>query len=181
MGALALLFVLPLVGCSPNEVRGTYDVEIEIAGVSTSFKGTLILAAEFLDIPPIPETERAQLAGWLGNNSLDANSCFILESLSNTGEASAIVQIFETRLHGDEITLPVEILRTPGLRIEIVDLKFFANTTGGEIVLFDRDQPRTGRIGGVRSGAPSARRCQEEFETFHANLRASMSMLKPSQ
>ncbi len=172
---MTLLCMLVLPACSPTEVRGTYDVEIDIMGVPTTLKGTLILAAEFLDIPPIADSERAQLTEWFGGDTLDANSCFILESPSDAEGSSIIVQIFETRLIGNEIALPIEIFHTPTIRIEIVDLKFFANTTGGEVVLYDRDQKREGLIGGVRLGAPSATRCQEELEIFRANLRESIS------
>jgi hypothetical protein len=172
---VAVLCILALPGCTPREVPGTYDVEIEIMGVPTTLKGTLILAAEFLEIPPLAETERAQFAEWFAGDTLDANSCFILESPSNSEDASTIVQVFETRMRGNEIALPIEIFHTPTHRIEIVDLKFFANTTGGEVVLYDRDQQREGRIGGVRLGAPSAARCQEGLEAFRAELRASIS------
>jgi hypothetical protein len=173
--AVLVLCILTLPGCSPREVPGTYEVEIEIMGVPTTLKGTLILAAEFLEIPPLAETERAQFAEWFVDNTLDANSCFILESTSNSEDASTIVQVFETRLRGNEIALPIEIFHTPTHRIEIVDLKFFANTTGGDVILYDGDQQREGRIGGVRSGAPSAARCQEGLEAFRAELRASVS------
>ena len=175
LGVISLLWVLTLPGCSQTDVPGTYDVEIEIIGVPATLTGTLILDAESLDIPPISEAERAQLSEWFGDDTLDANSCFILEPLSKAEDASTIVRVFEARLHDNEISLPIEIFHTPDLRIEIVDLKFFANTTGGEVILHDRGQERRGRVGGVRSGAPSARRCQEELESFRASLRASMS------
>lgn len=172
--AVAAFFILALPACSPSEVRGTYDVEIEFAGVPTTLKGTLILSAGFLDIPPLAMDERAELTDWLASDTLDANSCFILRSPSAAGGTSGIVRVFGTQMRGKEIALPIEIYRTPSQRIEIVDLKFFANTTGGEVLLYDRDRQREGRIGGVRTGAPSAEQCQEELETFRAELRASM-------
>lgn len=175
MWTAAVIFIMALPGCSPSEVRGTYDVEIEIRGIPTTLKGKLILAAEFLDIPPLADFERAQLGEWFGSDTINANSCFILESPSNSEDTSTLVQVFETRLRGNEIVLPIEIFRTPTQRIEIVDLKFFANATGGEVVLYDRDRQREGRIGGVRTGAPSAQRCQEGLEAFRADLRASIS------
>lgn len=168
------VFLLSLAGCSDTEIRGSYDVEVDIAGIGTSLDGVLILAAEFLDIPPLEDEERAIFGDWFVSDTIDANSCFILESASRGEEATKIVRVFETRLRGNEIVLPIEIFRTPSNSIEIVDLKFFANTTGGSVVFHDRDRQREGRIRGVRSGPPSAAKCLEELETFRADLRESI-------
>jgi len=170
---MATACILTLPGCSPSELRGTYDVEIQIAGVSTTLEGTLILSAGSLDVPPLSDDERAGLSELFASESLDANSCFILDSPRSPDNSLSIVRVFETRRRGNEIDLPIEIYRTPSQRIEIVDLKFFANTMGGEVVFYDRDQQREGRIGGVRSGSPSAQQCLERLEAFRASLKAS--------
>lgn len=172
--AASFVFLLSLAGCSDTEIRGSYDVEVDIAGIGTSLDGVLILAAEFLDIPPLEDEERAIFGDWFVSDTIDANSCFILESASRGEEATKIVRVFETRLRGNEIVLPIEIFRTPSNSIEIVALKFFANTTGGSVVFHDRDRQREGRIRGVRSGPPSAAKCLEELEAFRADLRESI-------
>lgn len=166
--------VLTLPGCSPTEIRGSYDVKIEMAGIATPLNGTLILAAGILDVPPLTTDERARLSGWFASDTLDANSCFILNSPSAEKNATRIVRVFETQMRGAEIVLPIEIYRTPSQQIEIIDLKFFAKTIGGEIVLHDREQQRGGRIGGTRSGPPSVHRCLEALEIFRTDLRASL-------
>jgi len=173
--SIVALCILVFSGCSPSEIGGTYDVEIKLAGFPTTLNGTLVLFAGMLDIPPLADYERAALGDWFISDTLDANSCFILESPSTTGTISQVVRVFEASIQGNEIAVPLEIYRTPAQRIEIIDLKFFANATGGEVVLYDQDEQREGRIGGVRSSSPSAQRCQDGLEDFRAALRASVS------
>lgn len=171
---LTICCTLALAGCSPQEIRGSYDVQIEIAGIAAPLDGALILIAGVLDAPPLAEDERAMLSDWFASDTLDADSCFILDSPSTAEDATNIVRVFETRLRGAEIVLPIEIYRTPSQRIEIVDLKFFANTIGGEIVLHDGKQQREGRLSGIRSGPPSAQQCLLALESFRSDLRASL-------
>ena len=172
--ATAATFVLSLQGCSRSEIRGTYDVELEIAGVGTTLEGTLILATGNLDIPSLSDEDRAKLGEWFVSDTIDANSCFILESPRRSDDASNIVRVFETRLRNNEVVLPVEIYRTPNQYIEIVSLQFFANATGGDVVLYDQEGSRMGRIHGFRSGSPDIRRCLEDLEEFRTELRRSI-------
>ncbi|HIF94703.1 MAG TPA: hypothetical protein EYQ60_16505 [Myxococcales bacterium] len=162
-----------LQGCSPSEIRGTYDVEIQIAGSPTILDGTLVLGSEFLDIPPLDNQERLAFGDWLISDSVDKNSCFILAPISGNKDEPNIVQVFEIHLQGDAISLPIEIVRMPPLRIQIVRLQFFANAMGGELIVHLSDQKREGRISGVRSDLPSAQRCLDEFETFREMLETS--------
>jgi hypothetical protein len=48
-----------LQGCMQSETRGTYRVEIEIAGVAAPIEGTLILSTSALDVPPPTDADRA--------------------------------------------------------------------------------------------------------------------------
>ena len=170
-GIFTSAFVLS--SCSPPEIHGSYDVEIEIVGVSEILSGTMILRTGLLDVPPLGAEERSAFGDWMAEESVDSNSCFILAPISGSEEAPHIVQIFETRLEGGEISLPIELIRMPPLRIKVVRMQFFANAVAGEVLFSVRDQEHEGRITGVRSGPPSAQRCLEEYAGFRANLRGS--------
>ena len=164
-----------LQGCTQSEVRGTYDVEIEIARVAAPIEGTLIISTAMLDVPSPTAEDRASLGEWFSDETSEANSCFILHTGSGNDPVPQNVRVFGTRIRENEIELPIEIYRTPVQHIEIVDLQFFANAIGGEVVLHDRGQQRPGRIHGFRSGAPTAQRCLDDLVTFRANLRSSLS------
>ena len=168
--AALILCATFLQGCSPSEIRGTYDVEIQIAGSPTILDGTLVLGADVLDIPPLDNQERLAFGDWLISDSADVNSCFILAPISGEKDEPNIVQVFEMRLQGDEISLPIEIVRMPPLRIQVVQLQFFANAIGGELIVHLGDQEREGRISGIRSNPPSGQRCLIEFEAFREML-----------
>jgi hypothetical protein len=168
---IACAFILS--GCSPDEIRGTYDVEIQIAGSSATLDGTLILGAAFLDVPPLDNQERSAFGDWLISDSVDANYCFILAPISGGNDDPNIVQIFEMRQKGGEVSLPIEIVRMPPLRIEVVALKFFANAIGGELIVYVGDQEREGRISGSRSDPPNAEQCLREFAAFREMLRTA--------
>ena len=163
-----------LQGCSQTEVRGTYDVEIEILRATAAIEGTLILSTGILDVPILTEEDRTTLGDWLESDTIDANSCFVIHGGPGAEQTPQNVRIFDARIRSNEVSLPIEIYRTPIQRIEIVSLQFFANTIGGEVVLHDRGQQRAGRIHGVRSGPPTPQTCLDDFETFRVHLRNSL-------
>jgi hypothetical protein len=164
--------ILLLLGCRQSEIRGTYDVEIEIARAVAGIEGTLVLSAGVLDVPALTNEERADGGSdWFESDTIDANSCFVLHGGSTAEQTPQSVRIFEARLRGSEIVLPIEIYRSPVQSIEIVSLQFFADTIGGDVVLHDGGRELTGQIHGVRSGAPSAQKCLDELELFRAMLR----------
>jgi hypothetical protein len=167
--------ILLLQGCMQSEIQGTYDVEIEIERVATPIAGTLIVSTAMLDLPPLTQEDRNTLGEWLGGDTADSNSCFIMHADSDGEDIPQNVRVFDARIRGSEVEMPIEIYRTPVQRIEIVSLEFFANTLAGDIILHDRDERRSGRIHGIRSGPPTPQRCQDDLVTFRAVLRSSLT------
>ena len=167
--------ILLLQGCTQTEIRGTYDVEIEFVGVTDPIEGTLIFSARSLDVPSLSEEERNSAGDWFESDTINANSCFVLHTGSDAEQTPQNVRVFDARIRGSELTLPIEIYRTPVQHIEIVRLQFFANTMGGEVVFHDRGQQRPGRIHGVRSGSPTPQRCLDDLGAFRANLTRSLA------
>ena len=167
--------VMLLYGCTQSEIRGTYDVEIEIVQTAAAIKGTLILSTGFLDVPSLTEEDRAIAGDWFDGDTTDANSCFVFQGDSGVDESPQSVRVFDVEIRGNDVTLPIEIFRTPAQSIEIVRLQFFANTIGGEVVLYDRGQQRAGRIHGVRSGSATPQQCLDDLEIFRSNLRSSLA------
>lgn len=167
--------ILFLQGCRQSEIRGTYDVEIDIAESVAGIEGTLILSAGILDVPSLTDEERATGGDWLESDTINSNSCFILYGSSDVEQPPQSVRIFDARLRGSEVVLPIEIYRSPVQSIEIVSLQFFADTIGGDVVLHDRGRRLAGRIHGVRSGSPSPQKCLDDLEVFRAMLRSPLS------
>jgi hypothetical protein len=171
----AMTWLLLLQGCTQSEVKGTYDVEIEIVRATAAIGGTLILSTGILDVPALTDEERATAGDWLESDTIDANSCFVLQGGTSEERMPQNVRVFDARIRNNEVGLPIEIYRTPLQRIEIISLQFFADTIGGEVVLHDRGQQRPGRIHGVRSGSPTPQRCIDDLEIFRVNLRNSLA------
>ena len=167
--------ILLLPGCMQSEIQGTYDVEIEIERVRAPIAGTLVVSTAILDLPPPTQEDRASLGEWLEGDTIDANSCFVLHAGPGSEEIPQNVRIFDARIRGSEVEMPIEIYRTPVQRIEIVSLEFFANAIGGDLVLHDRGEQRPGRIHGIRSGSPTPQRCLDDLVTFRANLRNTLT------
>jgi hypothetical protein len=166
--------IMLLQGCTQSELRGTYDVEIEIAGAAAPIEGTLILSTGILDVPSLTEEDRAIAGDWFQSDTIDANSCFVFHGGSDAGQSPQSVRVFDARIRANDVVLPIEIFRTPAQRIEIVRLQFFADTIGGDVVLDDRGQQRVGRIHGIRSGSATPQRCLDDLELFRTNLRNSL-------
>ncbi len=162
-------------GCTQREVRGTYDVEIEIAQVPATLRGTLILSKRALDVPGLDETERLSLGDWFTTDAIDANSCFILSAASGDENEAEFVRVFRAEFRAGEVELPIVIYKTPKQRIEIVNAQFFADAMGGEVALHTGDQIRPGRISGVRTDSAQSERCLEALERFRADLRDSLT------
>ena len=179
LGAIIGLMAFP--ACSPTEVRGTYDVEIEIAGVATNLNGTLILDAGFLDIPPMVDDERARFSDWFVSDTLDANSCFILEAPSQDGERSRIVRVFESQFQGGEILLPIESIEHPRSVSRsstsnfspirpVVRSSFSTGKSGVKVVLAALDPGRLTHSGARTNLRIFARICVLRFRTSNTWL-----------
>jgi hypothetical protein len=173
--AVAAGFSLLLQGCRQPEIRGTYDVEIEIARAVAGLEGTLVLSAGILDIPSLTDEERETGGDWFESDTINANSCFVIHGGSAAEQTPQSVRIFDVRMRGSEVVLPIEIYRSSVQSIEIVSLQFFADTLGGEVVLHDQGRQLAGRIHGIRSGSPSPQKCLDDLEEFRAMLRSPLT------
>ncbi len=173
LGTSALLMLA--LGCGQSDVRGTYRVEIEISSVSGPITGTLILSTGILDVPAITAEDQKNVGDWFESDTLDANSCFVLEGGTGDDRTPQNVRVFEAHISGGDVELPIEIYRTPLQHLEIVELQFFAETFGGDVILYDRGQQRSGRIHGVRLGRANPQKCLDDLQTFREILRSSLS------
>jgi hypothetical protein len=171
---LAVFLVLAVsgLGCARGEVKGTYSVELLLAGAVRPFEGTLILSTRHLDIPSLVEDDPSIDPQWFGGDALSANSCFILSPQSGEESGPGVVRVFEARIQSNQVSMPIEILNATDLRIEIVKLQFFANALGGELLVHTQNGSREGRIHGARVGAESPERCAKELAAFRALLRS---------
>jgi hypothetical protein len=170
-GLVAIALLIPL-ACTSTDVKGSYDVTLEIAGSPRVFEGVLILSTAHLDIPSLSEEDSSIDPEWFGGDALAANSCFILEPPSTLEENPEIVRVFEARIFADRVTMPIEIVTASDLSIRIVSLQFFANTLGGELEIETPDGIRPGQIFGERTGPAHSQKCIDSLEIFRATLRA---------
>jgi hypothetical protein len=175
LSCLGLLAVAVIAGCSQGDARGTYDVEIEVAGLQAPLAGILVLSTAPLDIPSGDggTSDRE----WLGSDPTDANSCLILYSSASASTAPESVptpesvHVFSLWMGPRNVELPIEIALSPVHRIEITKLQFFANAIGGDLVLRDQEHERPGRIHGLRSGPPYGEQCVDELEAYKNRIR----------
>ena len=170
---LAAALLLFAVSCTRTEVKGSYDVTLEIAGNPRVFEGVLILSTAHLDIPSHPEDDSSIDSSWFGGDALAANSCFILEPPSKIPGDPPIVRVFEARIFSDHVATPIEIVNASDLSIRIVSLQFFSNTLGGELEIQTSEGIRPGRIFGERSGSSNSQKCADSVEAFRAALRSA--------
>lgn len=172
---ITMAFATLMLGCGQADVRGTYEVEIELLRSAAPIAGTLILSTGILDVPAITAEDQKNEAFGFESDSIDANSCFVLEGISDTESAPQNVRVFNAQIGGNHVALPLEIYRTPLQHLEIVRLQFFADTIGGDVILHDRGQRLPGRIHGVRLGTANPEKCLEDLATFRAMLRSTLA------
>jgi len=181
LGVLALALAF---GCGRGEIKGTYEVELQILGAARPLHGTLILSTMPLDIPTLSEDDASIDSNWFGGDVLSANSCFILSTRpSRRGEATrdpSIVRVFEARIEPTGVRVPIEILNASDLRIVITKLQFFANALGGELEVETNEGLGVGRIHGARVEAASQQRCIEALAEFRTLLRSFSEGAEPS-
>ena len=174
-GLLLIAAVAFGLGCGRGEIKGTYDVELEIAGAARPLQGTLILSTQPLDIPSLAEEDESIDSNWFGGDAMSANSCFILAPSGSPRASGAVdpgvVRVFEARIQPDGVLTPIEILNASDLRIEIVKLQFFSNAVGGELDVHMAQGVRPGRIHGTRRGEANSQRCTQALESFRGFLR----------
>jgi len=179
---IVVLTMLSL-GCGQSEIKGTYEVELEIAGTAQPLAGILMLSTQILDVSPPTEGNEIIDSIWAGDDVLSANSCFILaprlsSQESETGRAEgdgsssepSVIRIFEVRIQQGEVITPIEILNASDLRIEITKLQFFSGALGGELDVHTSRGIRPGRISGTRTKSASSQLCVESLAGFRAFL-----------
>jgi hypothetical protein len=168
-----LLVGLACTACSESDIRGAYRVEILIEQARAPIEAILVLTSTHLDIESLPQEARGGIAQESGDSQdyqADPNSCLILPSNDPRDDAPRSVTFFEARVQGGEANLPFSIFETDEQRMEVVKLQFFANALGGEIIFYEPDGERPGRLIGDRLGDPSAHQCVEAMEKFLARI-----------
>ena len=171
---LVYLFVgFTPMACGEGDLRGTYRVKIEIEHARAPIDATLVLTSTPLETDSLPPEARHGFGA--GLNAADdyfgaPNSCLILPSIDSGTNAPRSVTFFETRLRAGEAIVPFSIFETGEQRMEIIQLHFFANALGGDIIFYEADGERPGRLIGDRLDGPTGRRCVEEMQRFHAHI-----------
>jgi len=164
--ALCLIAAIVGLGCSQQDIPGTYEVELLIQGARAPIEATMILTTTYLDTSSrgydaMPDRDET---------SGEPNSCLILPSTDPNDETARSVSVFETRIRGGDFLVPVTIFDTGEQRMEITELSFFAGAAGGKLAFYDEQGMREGRIVGTRIGGPDAMRCSAELAKFHAKI-----------
>ncbi|MEM9174616.1 MAG: hypothetical protein AAGC67_05235 [Myxococcota bacterium] len=162
--AALLLFgtLATLSACSRDrDLRGLYEVELQVPAIGVPIRGTLLLGSRSLDvIEPAWVVPNKRGGGVIADDDdllLDANSCLVLENTRR--DAPLYVMFFETRSIGNEIELPFGFFDSGKERIEVHDLRLFAGALAGELVYRDADGESTGRLYGDRVGQPDGEAC----------------------
>ncbi len=161
--ALVSLLLLATVSACTNatDVRGTYDVELRVREIGVPIHGTLVLGARSLDVSDPTWIVRNKLGGGAIDDEddllLDANSCLVLTSTRS--DAPRVVMLFEVRSRSDGIELPFGIFDSGKERIEVTQLRLFANALSGDLVYTDANGTGEGRLYGDRKGEPDADAC----------------------
>jgi hypothetical protein len=160
--------------CGQAPIKGTYEIELQVAGASRPLTGTLILSTLPLELPSFAGEEVPTDAEWFGGEGHSANSCFILKPTQASIPAGAaepdVVRVFESQILSDGVRTPIEILHATDLKIEIAQLRFFGNALGGELEVHLEQGVRPGRIVGTRTGDPKPQLCVEKLVEFRAYL-----------
>lgn len=164
--------VLLVSACGRGEIKGTYDVEIEIPEATRALRGVLVLSNRPLDIPSSAQGDGTAEMTQIVGDTAAANSCFILEPGGSGPDDPGVVRVFEARIDPGAVRVPIEILNTPDLRIEVTRLEFFGQATGGELEVHTRRGPRPGRLFGTRAGPAAPERCVESVAAFRRFLQA---------
>jgi len=181
-GLLACLLIgLVSTACSQSDLRGTYRVEILIEKARAPIDAILVLTSTRLDIESLSFEARDAIRsggrreGGSGGvdyqeDQADPNSCLILPSEDPEDAAPRSVTFFEARIRAGDVVVPFSIFETRERRMVVTKLQFFANTLGGEILFYEPDGERPGRLIGDRRGGPTGGQCIEAMNAFHARI-----------
>jgi hypothetical protein len=179
-GLLACLLIgLGSTACGQSDLRGTYRVEILIEKARAPIDAILVLTSTHLDIESLSFEARDAIGSGGGGGSggvddqeqqADPNSCLILPSTDPEDTAPRSVTFFEVRVRGGDAVVPFSIFETHEQRMVVTKLQLFANALGGEILFYEPDGERPGRLTGDRLGGPTGGQCIEAMKAFHARI-----------
>lgn len=166
---VALALVASLAACSGGgDLRGTYEVELRVPQIGVPIRGTLVLGARSLEVSdPIWIVRNTRRGGDLSDEDdllLDANSCLILESPRLPTPVS--VMLFEARSRADGIEVPFGFFDNGKERIEVTELRLFADALSGDLVYSDENGSGEGRLYGDRTGDADGDTCVLALASF---------------
>lgn len=169
VGLVSLLLLALLVACtSDTDLRGTYDVELRVQQIGIPIRGTLVLGRRALDVSdPIWIVPNKRGGGEIDDEDdllLDPNSCLILTN--ERSETPRAVMLFEIHSQSDAIELPFGLFDSGKERIEVTELKLFADALSGQLVYADADGTGEGRLYGDRTGSPDGDECIRSLTRF---------------
>lgn len=179
--ARAVLLACMLIGlastaCGKNDIRGTYRIEILIEDARAPIEAILILTSNHLDVESLPRDSRNAIGMGSGSDyhddRTDPNSCFILPSTDKSDDTPRSVTLFEIHLSDGKPIVPFAIFEAREQRMDIVKLQFFANALGGEVVFYEPDAERSGRLIGDRLDGPAGQQCIDAMSRFHSRIEA---------
>lgn len=174
--ALVSLLLLATLGACTNDsdLRGTYDVELRVQRIGVPIRGTLVLGSRALDVnDPIWIVPNKRGGGPIDDEDdllLDPNSCFVLTSARS--ETPHAVMLFEIRSGDEGIELPFGLFDSGNERIEVTELKLFADALSGDLVYAEANGTGEGRLYGDRTGGPDGDACVRSLARFVEALEA---------
>jgi len=175
VGLVSLLLLAILGACTNDaDLRGTYDVELRVQRIGVPIRGTLVLGSRALDVnDPIWIVPNKRGGGAIGDEDdllLDPNSCLVLTSARS--ETPHAVMLFEIRSGAEGIELPFGLFDSGKERIEVTELKLFADALSGDLVYADAEGTGEGRLYGDRTGDPDGDACVRSLARFVEALEA---------
>jgi len=187
--ALAILAVLHafvsfgLIGCQAGDVRGEYEVTILLDGAAAAIEGTLVLGASALELEGVPtdliiRPSASAPDGYSDPDQDDfagtVNSCLAVVARDPRDTRPRSLRFFDVRVRGSEILVPFSLFEGGDQRIEVIKLRFVANTLGGDVVFHEGDVELEGRIYGDRLGPADAERCLTSLAGYEERLLESI-------
>lgn len=175
VGPVCLLLLAILGACTnDSDLRGTYDVELRVQRIGVPIRGTLVLGSRSLEMnDPIWIVPNTRGGGAIDDEDdllLDPNSCLVLTSARS--ETPHAVMLFEIRSGAEGIELPFGLFDSGKERIEVTDLKLFADALSGDLVYTDANGNGEGRLYGDRKGDPDGDACIRSLARFVEALEA---------
>lgn len=176
IGPVSLLLLAILGACTDDsDLRGTYDVELRVPRIGVPIRGMLVLGSRELDVNDliwiVPNKRGGGAIDDEDDLLLDPNSCLVLTSARS--ETPHAVMLFEIRSGAEGIELPFGLFDSGKERIEVTDLKLFADALSGDLVYTDANGTGEGRLYGDRTGAPDGDACVRSLARFVEALEAA--------